>query len=61
MISGTVDALQVDRSHAEARVPELALDDDQRDALACHLDGVCVSKLVRSRAPPRAGLRGDVP
>jgi hypothetical protein len=31
---GVVDALQVDRSDAEVRVPELALDDDRRDALA---------------------------
>ena len=37
-------------------MPELALDDDQRDALACHLDGVRVAELVRREAPPDAGL-----
>jgi hypothetical protein len=53
---GAVDALQVDRGHAEAGVPELPLDDDQRDALACHLDGVSMAELVRREAPPDAGL-----
>jgi hypothetical protein len=41
-------------------VPELALDDDQRYALARHLDGVCVSELVRSEAAAYAGLCGHV-
>jgi hypothetical protein len=40
---GAVDALQVDRGDAEVGVSELALDDDQRDALAGHLDGVGVA------------------
>jgi hypothetical protein len=40
---GAVDVLQVDRGDAEAGVPELALDDDQRHAFAGHLDGVGVS------------------
>jgi hypothetical protein len=31
---------------------ELALNDDQRDALAWHLDGVGLTELVRSEAPP---------
>jgi hypothetical protein len=35
-----VDALQVDARGAEVGVSELALDDVQRDALACELDGV---------------------
>src|SRR3954454_12713946 len=35
---------------------KLALDDDQRHALARHLDGVSVSKLVRCEASPDAGL-----
>jgi hypothetical protein len=38
-------------------VAELALDDDQRDALACHLDGVGVAELVRSESSPDAGER----
>ncbi len=48
---GVVDALEVDRRDAEVAVTKLALDHDQRDAFACHLDGVGVSELVRSEAP----------
>jgi hypothetical protein len=40
---GAVDALEVDRGDAEVGVPELALDDDQRHALARHLHGVGVA------------------
>src|ERR671923_1355574 len=40
-------------------VAELALDDDQRHALAGHLDGVRVAQLVRREASPHAGLAGD--
>ena len=39
---------------------ELALDDDQRHALAGHLDGVGVAELVRCEAPPDAGERHGV-
>ena len=39
---GVVDALEIDRGDAEVGVAELALDDDQRHALAGHLDGVGV-------------------
>jgi hypothetical protein len=46
--------LQVNRRDPEAGVPELALDDDQRDALMSHLDGVSVSELVRREAAPDA-------
>jgi hypothetical protein len=35
-------------------VPELALDDDQRHALASHLDGVGVAELVRRKAAPHS-------
>ena len=51
---GAVDALQVDRGDAEARVAELALDDDQRHALASHLDGVGVPELVGREAAPHS-------
>jgi hypothetical protein len=37
---------------------ELALDDDQRDALVGHLDGVRVTELMRCEASPYAGGRG---
>src|SRR5215204_689657 len=56
---GVVDALEVDRGDAEVGVAELALDDDQRYALARHLDGVGVSELVWREASPHAGLAGD--
>ena len=37
-------------------MPQLALDDDQRHALASHLHGMRVAQLVRREAPPHAGL-----
>ena len=40
-------------------MPELALNDDQRHALAGHLDGVRVAQLVRRKASPHTGLAGD--
>jgi hypothetical protein len=39
---------------------ELALDHVQRHALARHLDGVRVPKLVRSEAPSHASLDGEL-
>src|SRR5688572_676543 len=56
---GVVDALEVDRGDAEVGVAELALDDDQRHALAGHLDGVRVPELVRREAAAHAGLARD--
>jgi hypothetical protein len=60
--------LQVNRRGAEIGVPELALDDVERDALAGELERVCVAQLVRRKAAPdsRAGgepaeLRADRP
>ena len=38
---------------------ELALDDDQRHALAGHLDRVRVAELVWREPPPHAGLASD--
>jgi len=38
---------------------ELALDDDQRHALARHLDRVGMAQLVSREAPSHAGLAGD--
>jgi hypothetical protein len=56
---GVVDALEIDRGDAEVAVSELALDDDQRDAFAGHLDGVgglswCGAK--RRRTPALAAV-----
>src|SRR5215211_7529954 len=56
---GVVDALEGDRGDAEVAVAELALDDDQRDALVGHLDGVRVTQLMRCEASPYAGGRGS--
>src|SRR5215207_1722681 len=56
---GVVDALQIDRGDPEVGVSELALDDDQRDAFAGHLDGMRVAELVRREAPTHPGLAGD--
>jgi len=36
-------------------VAELALDHVERDPFTCHLDGVSVSELVQSEAPPDTG------
>jgi hypothetical protein len=44
---------------AEVGVSELALDDDRRDALPGHLDGMRVPPLVRSEAASHAGLAGS--
>jgi hypothetical protein len=52
--------LKVDRGATEAGVPELALDDDQRHALARHLDACAVAQLVGGEAAAHAGLRSDV-
>jgi hypothetical protein len=60
MISALSMPWMADRGDAEGGVPELALDDDRRDTFASHLDGVCVAELMRSEAPPDAGLRGDL-
>jgi hypothetical protein len=37
------DALEIDAGDPKVGVPELPLDDDERDAFACHLDGMSVS------------------
>jgi hypothetical protein len=50
-----VDPFEVNARDAEVRVPEVALDDDQGNALARHLDGVGVAQLVLSEATPDAG------
>jgi hypothetical protein len=56
---GAVDSLQVDARDPEVGVPELSLDDHERNALVCHLNGVGVPELVRSEPPPDTGGRGD--
>ena len=41
-------------------MPELALNDDQRDAFASHLYGMRVAQLVGSKAATHAGLCSNV-
>jgi hypothetical protein len=55
-----VDALEIDRGHAEVAVPELALDDVERHAFAGEFDGVGVTELVRYEAAAYAGARGSL-
>ena len=50
--------MEVGAGDAEVCVSELALDDRQRDAFACHLDGVRVAKLVRRESPANTCGRG---
>jgi hypothetical protein len=50
-----IDPLQVDGGDAEVRVPELALDHDQGDALVRHLDCMSVTELVRGEAATDTG------
>jgi len=57
---GVVDALQVDRRDPQVGVSELALNDDERVALAGHLDRVRVAKLMWREASADAGQRGGV-
>lgn len=42
-------------------MPQLSLDDDERDALTGHFDGVGVPKLERCKAPPSAGPNRGLP
>ena len=42
-------------------MPQLPLDDVERDALVGELDGVGVAQLVGRKPPPHAGHRGDAP
>ena len=43
---GVVDAAQVHGRDPEVGMPELPLDDHQRDALTRHLDRVCMPELM---------------
>jgi hypothetical protein len=40
-------------------VPELPLNDHEGNAFACHLDGVCVTQLVRCEPATDASASGD--
>jgi hypothetical protein len=51
--------LQVDRRRAEVGMPELALDDVERDALAGELQRVRMAQLVRREPTPDLRLSGE--
>jgi hypothetical protein len=51
-----VDPLQIDRGDPEVCMPELALNDWQRDALVRHLDCGSMPELVRRKAPTHPSL-----
>jgi hypothetical protein len=53
---GVVDSRQVDGGYAEVGVAKLALNDVERHTLPSHLDGMRVTKLVRSETAPHAGV-----
>lgn len=55
-----VDPTQIHRGDAEIGMPQLALDDQQRDPLARHLNRVSVAQLMRCEAPPNSGTRGGI-
>ena len=55
-----VDALKVDGGDAEVGVPELALDDVQRDAFTSHLDSMRMAQLMRREAPAHTSLDGEM-
>jgi hypothetical protein len=57
---GVVDSLQVDGGDSEVGVAELALDHVERHALARHLDGVRVAKLMWGEPPSHPGLQGEL-
>jgi len=54
-----IDPLETDRGDPAVRVPELALDDRQRDPFVRHLYRVSMPQLVRGEPPPDTGLRGE--
>ena len=54
------DALQVGAGRGEVRVPQLALDQRQRDPLMQQLDSVRMAQLVGREAPTDARLKRDL-
>lgn len=54
-----VDSLQVDARDAEVGMPELPLNNRQRDPFVRHLDRMSMPQLVRRKPPPHPSLRGE--
>jgi hypothetical protein len=59
-VLGVVDAAWVSGGDGQVGVPELPLDDEQRDPLARHLDRVRVAELMRREPAPDPGGHGGV-
>ncbi len=55
-----VDALEVDAGDAEMGMPQLALDNDERDAFVRHLDCVCMPQLMWCESSSDASCGGRV-
>jgi hypothetical protein len=53
---GVVNLAQIHRGDPEMRMPELALDDQQRHALARHLDGMSMPQLMVAPTSAQASL-----
>jgi hypothetical protein len=51
-----VDPLEVDAGHPQIAMPELALDNDQWDALVCELDSVGMPELMFAPTSAQASL-----
>jgi hypothetical protein len=49
-----VDSLEINQRDAEVRVPELPLDNRQRDPFVRHLDRVRMTQLVRHEPTPQS-------
>ncbi|MDQ6605351.1 MAG: hypothetical protein M3Z06_02235 [Actinomycetota bacterium] len=56
-----VDALEVGAGNSEVGVPELPLDDGERNAFTGHLDRVGVPELVRREPPAYPGAGAEMP
>src|ERR1700729_857674 len=54
-----VDSLEINRRDAEVRMPELPLDNRQRDPFVRHLDRVRMTQLVRREPTPHSSLGSE--
>jgi len=55
----SVDSLQIYRRDPEVGMPELSLNNWQRDPFVRHLDRVRMPELVRRKPPPHPSLHGE--
>lgn len=55
-----VDSLEVDRRNPKVGMPELPLNNRQRDPFVGHLDRMSMPELVRRKPPPHPSLRREL-